>query len=96
MTWELEAAEQPGSGRPSRWAWSANQDAISALPSLRLKRIAEDQLAVLPPHVRGEIDMALLRIQANPSDGGYRIIYRIRDGGRLVIVDAIRPRGEAY
>jgi mRNA-degrading endonuclease RelE of RelBE toxin-antitoxin system len=82
------------------------------LPSLRLKRIAEDQLAVLPPHVRDEIDMALLRIRANPSEegvpllgrlsgrwrkrvGGYRIIYRIRDGGRLVIVDAIRPRGEA-
>jgi mRNA-degrading endonuclease RelE of RelBE toxin-antitoxin system len=28
--------------------------------------------------------------------GGYRIIYRIRDEGRLVIVDAIRTRGEAY
>ena len=26
---------------------------------------------------------------------GYRIIYRIRDDGRLVIVDAIRPRGPA-
>jgi mRNA interferase RelE/StbE len=83
------------------------------LPSLRLKRIAEQQLAALAPHVRDEIDAALLRIQANPTEagvpllgrlsgrwrtrvGGYRIIYRIRDEGRLVIVDAIRPRGEAY
>jgi len=38
------------------------------LPSLRLERIAENQLAVLPPHVPDEIDMALLRIQANPTD----------------------------
>jgi mRNA-degrading endonuclease RelE of RelBE toxin-antitoxin system len=83
------------------------------LPSLRLKRIAERQLTALAPHVRDEIDAALLRIQANPTEegvpllgrlsgrwrtrvGGYRIIYRIRDEGRLVIVDAIRPRGEAY
>jgi mRNA-degrading endonuclease RelE of RelBE toxin-antitoxin system len=83
------------------------------LPRLRLKRIAEDQLSALPQHVREEIDVALLRIQANPTEegvpllgrlsgrwrtrvGGYRIIYRIRDEGRLVIVDAIRTRGEAY
>jgi mRNA-degrading endonuclease RelE of RelBE toxin-antitoxin system len=83
------------------------------LPSLRLKRIAEEQLAALPAHVRDEIDLALLRIRIDPTAagtpllgrlsgrwrtrvGGYRIIYRIREEGRLVIVDAIRPRGEAY
>jgi len=83
------------------------------LPRLRLKRVAENQLAALPEHVRKEIDLALLLIQANPTEegapllgrlsgrwrkrvGGYRIIYRILDNGRLVIVDAIRPRGEAY
>jgi mRNA-degrading endonuclease RelE of RelBE toxin-antitoxin system len=83
------------------------------LPSLRLRGIAAEQLAALAPHVRDEIDRALLRIQANPTEagvpllgrlegrwrtrvGGCRIIYRILDEGRLVIVDAIRPRGEAY
>jgi mRNA interferase RelE/StbE len=83
------------------------------LPRLRLKRLAEEQLAALAPHVRDEIDLALLKLQANPEDegtplmgplagrwrkrvGGYRIIYRVREDGRLVIVDAIRTRGEAY
>ncbi|MEJ7566994.1 MAG: type II toxin-antitoxin system RelE/ParE family toxin [Gaiellaceae bacterium] len=83
------------------------------MPQLRLKRVAEDQLAALPEQVRDEIELALRRIEANPSEegvellgrwagrwrkrvGGYRIIYRIRDNGRLVIVDAIRTRGEAY
>ena len=83
------------------------------MPSLRLKRIAQNQLAGLQPHVRDELAVALLRIQANPTEagtpllgrlsgrwrtrvGGYRIIYRILDDGRLVIVDAIRRRGEAY
>jgi len=49
-------------------ARTTRSDAISDLPSLRLERIAENQLAVLPPHVPDEIDMALLRIQANPTD----------------------------
>jgi mRNA-degrading endonuclease RelE of RelBE toxin-antitoxin system len=83
------------------------------LPNLRLKSIAEDQLAALPDHVYDEIDLALLRIQANPTEegvalmgqlrgkwrksvGGYRIIYRIVDSGRLVVVDAISKRGSAY
>jgi mRNA-degrading endonuclease RelE of RelBE toxin-antitoxin system len=83
------------------------------LPNLRLKRIAEEQLAALPSHVQDDLDLALLRIQANPTDegvplvgsmrgrwrkrvGGYRIIYRILEDGRLVIVDAIKTRGESY
>jgi mRNA-degrading endonuclease RelE of RelBE toxin-antitoxin system len=83
------------------------------LPSLRLKRIAEEQLDALPPHIQNEIDLALLRIQANPMEegerllgrlsgywrkrvGGYRIVYRIRDQGRTIIVDAIRSRGQSY
>jgi mRNA-degrading endonuclease RelE of RelBE toxin-antitoxin system len=83
------------------------------VPSLKLKRTAEDQLEALPAHVREEIERALLQIQANPTEegvelvgrwagrwrrrvGGYRIIYRIRENGRLVIVDAIRTRGQAY
>jgi mRNA-degrading endonuclease RelE of RelBE toxin-antitoxin system len=83
------------------------------LPRLRLKRVAEEQFEALPSHVRDEIDLALLRIEANPEDeglaligglagrwrkrvGGYRIIYRILDSGRLVIVDAIKTRGESY
>jgi mRNA-degrading endonuclease RelE of RelBE toxin-antitoxin system len=84
------------------------------LPRLRLKRVAEEQLKALAPHVRDEVDLALLQIQADPEHeglellgalagrwrkrvGGYRIIYRILEGGRLVVVDAIRPRGaETY
>lgn len=57
--------------------------------------------------------LALLRIQANPTEegtpllgklagrwrkrvGGYRIVYRILESGGLVIVDAIRTRGQSY
>jgi len=83
------------------------------VPKLSLKRVAEDQLAALAYHVRDELDEALLRIQANPTEegtelrgrlagrwrkrvGGYRILYRIRENGGLVIVDAISTRGKAY
>ena len=83
------------------------------MPKLRLKRPAEIRLAQLPDSVRDEIELALVRIQANPEDegtpllgslsgrwrkrvGGYRIVYRIRDDGRLVVVDAIRARSEGY
>jgi mRNA-degrading endonuclease RelE of RelBE toxin-antitoxin system len=83
------------------------------VPKLRLKRIAEKQFAALPENVREEIELALLRIAANPMEegvplmgrlsdrwrkrvGGYRIVYRIREDGALVIVDAIRTRGESY
>jgi mRNA-degrading endonuclease RelE of RelBE toxin-antitoxin system len=96
-------------GPSRRSGASANSD----VPRLKLKRVAEDQFAALPDHVQAEIELALLRIQANPSDegvpllgtlkgkcrkrvGGYRIIYRILEDGGLVIVDAIRKRGEAY
>lgn len=60
--------------------------------------------------IQRELDEALLRLQANPSEEGRplrgvyagrwrmvvgksRIIYRIREGGNLVIVEAIRHRG---
>ncbi len=83
------------------------------MPRLKLKRVAQEQLASLAPHIFEEIDRALLAIQANPEDegvpllgplrgrwkrrvGGYRIIYRIRENGRLVIVDAVKKRGDAY
>jgi len=83
------------------------------LPRLRLKLVAQNQLAALDPNVRADIDLALLKIQANPYDegvellgrltgrwrkrvGGYRIVYRIQEDGRLVIVDAIRTRAGAY
>lgn len=83
------------------------------MPKLRLKRVAEEQLAALPDHVQDEIDRALLEIAADPTEagvpllgrlsgrwrkrvGGHRIVYRIREDGRLVIVDAIRTRGESY
>jgi mRNA-degrading endonuclease RelE of RelBE toxin-antitoxin system len=83
------------------------------LPRLDFKREAEDQLAALPSNVKDDIDLALLRIQANPEEegrplgtelagkwrkrvGGYRIIYRVLDGGALVIVDAILRRKVAY
>jgi mRNA-degrading endonuclease RelE of RelBE toxin-antitoxin system len=81
----------------------------SGVPDLKLKRVAEDQYDALAEHIRDEIDEALLRIQANPTEegeecygrwtgrwrkrvSGYRIIYRIREDGHLVIVDAIKPR----
>lgn len=83
------------------------------LPKLRLKLVAQEQLAALPQHIQEEVDLALLRLQANPEEegrpldrhlagkwrkrvGGYRIVYRILDGGALVIVDTITRRKVAY
>lgn len=83
------------------------------MPKLRLKRVAQEQLAALPEQVREEVGLAPLRIQADPMNegvpllgrlsgrwrarvGGYRIVYRILEEGRLVVVDAIRTRGESY
>jgi mRNA-degrading endonuclease RelE of RelBE toxin-antitoxin system len=79
------------------------------LPKLRLKRPAKEQLAALPRHIQEELDAALLRLQAHPTEegirlgpslqgvwrmrvSGYRILYRLREGGNLVIVESIRPR----
>jgi mRNA-degrading endonuclease RelE of RelBE toxin-antitoxin system len=80
------------------------------LPKLRLKTPAKKRLASLPADVQRELDVALLQLQANPTEAGRplrgiyagrwrmavgksRIIYRIREGGNLVIVEAIRHRG---
>jgi mRNA-degrading endonuclease RelE of RelBE toxin-antitoxin system len=29
-------------------------------------------------------------------EGGYRVLYKIRDGGRLVVIESIRRRPDAY
>jgi mRNA-degrading endonuclease RelE of RelBE toxin-antitoxin system len=29
-------------------------------------------------------------------EGGYRVLYKIRNGGSLVVVESIRPRRDAY
>jgi mRNA-degrading endonuclease RelE of RelBE toxin-antitoxin system len=79
------------------------------LPKLELKTPAKEQLAALPRHIQEELDAALLRLQANPTEegirlgpslaglwrmrvSGYRILYRVREGGSLVIVESIRRR----
>jgi aryl-alcohol dehydrogenase-like predicted oxidoreductase len=68
------------------------------LPKLELKTPAKEQLAALPRHIQEELDAALLRLQANPTEegirlgpslaglwrmrvSGYRILYRVREGG---------------
>jgi mRNA-degrading endonuclease RelE of RelBE toxin-antitoxin system len=83
------------------------------LPRLRLKTPAEEAFDALPEGALDAVDLALLKIQADPMEngtplrgrlhgkwkrnaGGYRIIYRIAEGGQLVIVESIRKRGEAY
>jgi mRNA-degrading endonuclease RelE of RelBE toxin-antitoxin system len=48
------------------------------------------------PEEEGIALVGQLRGRRRKSVGGYRIIYRILDGGRLVIVDAIKKRGESY
>jgi mRNA-degrading endonuclease RelE of RelBE toxin-antitoxin system len=79
------------------------------LPKLRLKRPAKEQLVALPRQIQEELDFALLRLQAHPTEvgrrlgpslpglwrmrvSGYRVLYRLREGGNLVIVESIRPR----
>jgi mRNA-degrading endonuclease RelE of RelBE toxin-antitoxin system len=79
------------------------------LPKLQLKGPAKEQLAALPRHIQEELDAALLRLQAHPTEegsrlgpslpglwrmrvSGYRVLYKLREGGNLVIVESIRRR----
>jgi mRNA-degrading endonuclease RelE of RelBE toxin-antitoxin system len=48
------------------------------------------------PTEEGEPLLGVLTGRWRKRVGGYRIIYRILEAGRLVVVDAIRTRGEAY
>jgi mRNA interferase RelE/StbE len=61
------------------------------VPRLSLKRVAEEQLAALPQHVREDIESALLRIQANPTEVGTPLLgrlsgrWRARVGGYRIV-----------
>lgn len=83
------------------------------MPKLKFKKRARLQLERLSPTARADVDRAVLKLQANPTDvgvrlrgtlrgrwrmreGGYRIIYRVLENGRLVIVDAVIVRSEGY
>jgi mRNA-degrading endonuclease RelE of RelBE toxin-antitoxin system len=82
------------------------------LPRIRFKRQAEQQLTALPHNLREAVDQAVLRLYADSEAGirlrgtlrgrwkltvgPVRVIYRVREEGRLVIVDAVLFRGKAY
>jgi mRNA-degrading endonuclease RelE of RelBE toxin-antitoxin system len=82
------------------------------LPKVRLKGQAERQLKTLPYNLRDDVDAALVALYANAEAGiplrgnlrgkrklvvgPVRVLYRIRENGRLVIVDAVLFRGTAY
>ena len=61
------------------------------MPRLKLKRVAEDQLAALPGHVRDEIELPLLRTQANREEEGVALLgvlegkRRKRVGGYRIV-----------
>ena len=66
----------------------------------------------LSPAAQATLDDALLRLRIDAHagmelqgrlrgtwrlrEGGYRILYKIRENGRLVVVESIRPRPDAY
>jgi mRNA-degrading endonuclease RelE of RelBE toxin-antitoxin system len=83
------------------------------LPKLRLKNPAREAWEALSPEALEAVDLALLKIQANPTEegeplvgrmrgkwrkreGGYRIIYEIKERGNLVMVESIQKRPDAY
>lgn len=48
------------------------------------------------PYAAGVPLLGRLRGRWRTRVGGYRIVYRVLEGGRLVVVDAIRLRRNAY
>ena len=82
------------------------------MPKVRFKLQAERQLKALPYNLRDEVDAAVAALYADAEAGEalrgnlrgrwklvvgpIRLLYRIRENGRLVIVDAVLFRGEAY
>jgi len=79
-----------------RLARSARKE-LEALPGAMLARIARqlDQLSTQPrppgcKKLRGTRDVWRIRV------GDFRIIYRIDDAARLIEVQAIRDRKDAY
>jgi mRNA-degrading endonuclease RelE of RelBE toxin-antitoxin system len=73
------------------------EDQFNALPD-RVRDEVERALLKIQAHPMEEGVALLGRLSGRRRKrvGGYRIIYRIRDNGQLVIVDAIRTRGTAY
>jgi mRNA-degrading endonuclease RelE of RelBE toxin-antitoxin system len=61
------------------------------LPKLELKTPAKEQLAALPRHIQEELDPALLRLQANPTEEGIRLgpslagLWRMRVSGYRIL-----------
>jgi mRNA-degrading endonuclease RelE of RelBE toxin-antitoxin system len=82
------------------------------LPRLRFSRRAEELFHSLPSGAQATLDEAFLRLMADAHigeelrgrlrgtwrlrEGGYRILYKVREGGRLVVVESIRLRRDAY
>jgi mRNA-degrading endonuclease RelE of RelBE toxin-antitoxin system len=50
----------------------------------------------LDPEAAGIPLVGALRGTWRLREGGYRVLYRIRDDGRVVVVESIRRRPEAY
>ena len=82
------------------------------MPKVRLKLTAQLALRSLPAETQRAVDDALLKLRADAyvgvrlrgnlrgkwklRAGAIRIIYRVLEEGRLVVVDAIVHRGDAY
>jgi mRNA-degrading endonuclease RelE of RelBE toxin-antitoxin system len=82
------------------------------LPRVQLKAKAELQLKALPYNLRDDVDAAMVMLYGDAECGialrgnlrgrwklvvgPIRVLYRIRENGRLVIVDGVFFRGQAY
>lgn len=78
------------------------------MPKIAFKRIAQDQFASLPQNLQEDVDEALMLLYADAEAGlplrgnlrgrwrlavgSIRVLYRIREDGRLVVVDSVSWR----
>jgi mRNA-degrading endonuclease RelE of RelBE toxin-antitoxin system len=48
------------------------------------------------PEAAGVELVGTLRGTWRMREGGYRVLYKVRDGGRLVVIESIRLRKKGY
>lgn len=73
------------------------EEQFDALPDHVYDEIDEKLLRIQAnPRDEGEELIGKLAGRWRARVGGYRIVYRILEGGNLVMVDAIKTRGQSY
>jgi mRNA-degrading endonuclease RelE of RelBE toxin-antitoxin system len=73
------------------------EEQLDALPDHVYDEVEEKLLRIqADPRDEGDELIGKLAGRWKARVGGYRIVYRILEGGSLVMVDAIKTRGKSY